>query len=91
MPEVVGPHGCEYLADGPKLLLHGLFIGGIPSNCQKPGAHTIDEDMEEGDWVTDSLEVWRDVNLTAKFVPLAPGYCVFLENCGRKTLCENLM
>ena len=73
------------------MLFHGPLIDVYTAGFQKAGAHVLGEDMEEGDWVTDSLEAWRDVNLTAKFVPLAPGYCVFLENCGRKKLCENLM
>ena len=49
------------------------------------------ENMEERYWVTNALEVWVDVQPTAKLVPLFSGSCLFLKDYCTKYLCERFL
>ena len=61
VPGVSGPHGCKYLADRPKLLLHRPIPDGSPCGCQDYGTDVLGEDMEERGGFVYSLGIGRDM------------------------------
>ena len=91
VPGAVVPHGFKYLACGPKVMLHKPFLDGLPSFCQNPSAHTLREDLEEGDRFNNSLEIRLYVDPTAKFEPLVARLLCLSGILWKKPLCERLM
>ena len=57
LPGFAVPHCCEYLPNGIKVLLHGPLLDGYPTGCQRDGAHTLGEDMEERGLIPAALDV----------------------------------
>ena len=82
MPGVFGPHGCEYLLNGTKVLFHRPLLDGGSAGFQKASAHALVKIMEEKDRVPDDLEVGWYLQPLAELVPLVPGDGVFLGCCG---------
>ena len=90
MPWVAGPHGFEYFTNGTKVLFHRALLDWYPASRQKAGTHSLCEDLEKGDGISDALEVGWDSQPFAELAPLASGGKVFLADCGIKYMQQRL-
>ena len=82
VPRVAGPHFCEYLSNGTKVLFHGPLIGRDLAGFHKADAHALRKYLEERDGIPDTLGVNWDSQSSSELAPLAPGSGVFLEDGG---------
>ena len=56
VPRVSGPHVCQYLIDGTKVLFRGPLLDRDPAGFQKAGEHELQKYLEETDRTHDTLD-----------------------------------
>ena len=78
---VVGPHGCEYFTDRVEVLLDQSLLDKLPLRRQKTSMDALGENLDEGDWVLNVLEVGGDFQPAVETPSLALGGGIFRE-CG---------